>query len=99
MCVVSLRTGGPSPRRAAALEAMIRAVEDVSVDSREAQATACARAGCMPRAFVQPLERMAPLDELLADDSWQKILLAEEFLGAECVVDEIYADAFQPTLK
>jgi hypothetical protein len=53
----------------------------------------------MPRAFVQPLERMAPLDELLADDSWQKILLAEEFLGAECVVDEIYADAFQPTLK
>ncbi|CAH0365333.1 unnamed protein product [Pelagomonas calceolata] len=89
----------PSPRRAAALEAMIRAVEDVSVDARDAQAAACARAGCMPRAFVQPLERMAPLDELLADDSWQKILLAEEFLGAECVVDEIYADAFQPTLK
>ena len=64
----------PSPRRAAALEAMIRAVEDVSVDARDAQAAACARAGCMPRAFVQPLERMAPLDELLAENADRSVV-------------------------
>jgi len=89
----------PSPRRAAALETMIRAIEDVSRDAVDAQAEACARAGCMPRAFVQPLERLAPLDDLLDDDSWQKVLLAEEFLATECAVDELYADAFQATLK
>lgn len=78
---------------------MIRAIEDVSRDAVDAQAEACARAGCMPRAFVQPLERLAPLDDLLDDDSWQKVLLAEEFLATECAVDELYADAFQATLK
>jgi len=86
---------GPSPQRAAALEKMIRAIEFVSCEAVAPQAEACARAGCMPRAFVVPLERLAPLDELLADDSWQKVLLSEEFVATECSVEELYADAFE----
>ena len=74
---------------------MIRAIEFVSCETVKAQADAVEAAGCMPRDYVVPLESLAPLDDLLDDDSWRKVLLTEEFaLATECSVEDLYTDAF-----
>ena len=85
----------PPPERAAALEQMIRAIEYVSCEAVAPQVAAVREAGCMPSAFVTPLEALAPLDDLLGE-GWKEAILREEFsLATECSVEDLYATTFK----
>ena len=93
--LAQLVTCSPKPERAAALEKMIRAIEYVSCEAVKPQVDAVNEAGCMPTAFVVPLESLAPLDDLLEEESWKRALLTEEFaLATECSVEDLYAETF-----
>ena len=81
------------------MEAMIRAVEDVSVDARDAQAAALSWAGCMQRPSAtgrsDGAAGRAPRGRLLAED-----FVGEEPLGRSASSTEFYARGLlQPTLK
>jgi hypothetical protein len=80
------------------LVGVIRDIERASCERLAAQEDAVGRSGCMPRAYVVPLEKLPSLDRLLADDdedSWRKLILGEEFQGVtECTVEHLYSDTF-----
>jgi len=86
---------GAPPERAAALEAMIRAIEYVSCEAVAPQVKAVREAGCMAGDYVTPLEGLGPLDDLLGED-WKVAILREEFsLATECSVEELYETTFK----
>mmetsp|Transcript_3960 Transcript_3960/g.12944 ORF Transcript_3960/g.12944 Transcript_3960/m.12944 type:complete len:442 (+) Transcript_3960:125-1450(+) len=78
----------PSAKRRQVLADLIRDVEAASEDYLSIEADVVARTANVPARYVNSLQPLPDLDDLLSTDSWQKLLLKEQFsLATECPVE------------